>query len=893
MSVRRRLIPEAIQTSAMDCGPAALKALLEGHGIRASYGRLREACQTEVDGTSIDVLEEVAVRLGLDAEQIVIPADHLLLEEANALPALVVVRLADGRTHFVVAWQRHGGRVQLMDPGTGRRWPRAAGLLADLYIHEMAAPAADWRAWAGEEEFRATLQRRLRDLGVDAGAARDLIAAALEDPGWRPIATLDAAARTAAKLRAAGALRGAEAAALVPALLARAGEDAAAIPPGLWSARAAEPGDDGEEQVLIRGAIAVRVKGRLRNEATGAEALTPELAAALREPPSRPGRTLWQLIAGDGAARLAVLATAAALFGVVTVIEPLLLRGFFDLTRDLALPGQRLGALLGLGTFAVAALGVDLARVEGMLRAGRHLETRLRIAFLTKLPRLADRYFGSRPASDMAERSHSTHLVREIPALGAEALTLATTLALTSAGVVWLDPPSWPYVLAILAAAVGLPLLAQPALGERTLRVRVHRGALGTHQLDGLLGLTALRAHAAERALRREHEALLGEWVQAGWSTMRAALALEGAQQLLCLGLSAAALAAHLERSGASGLTLLLAWWLLLLPALGAELAVLARRYPDVRNVTLRLLEPLGAPEAPRAATELGEHRRGAVALHLEGVSVQAAGHAILEELELKIAPGSHVAVVGPSGAGKSSLLGLFLGWHAPTSGRALADGEPIAGAALDALRRATAWVDPSVQLWNQTLLENLLYGVERGAPPLADAFETAELAGILERLPNGLQTPLGEGGASISGGEGQRVRLARAALRSDARLVLLDEPFRGLDRERRRALLSRSLALWQEATLLCVTHDLAETLDFDRVLVIDGGRIVEDGPPAELAARPQGRYRALLDAEAAARTRLWEGEHWRRLRLVDGRLEEREAPVEGAGRLDHAAEGT
>src|SRR3569832_447942 len=82
---RRFFAPEVIQTSAMDCGPAALKCLLEGHGVGVSYGRLREACQTSVDGTSIDMLETLAQQLGLDAEQVMMPADNLLLPEAAAL----------------------------------------------------------------------------------------------------------------------------------------------------------------------------------------------------------------------------------------------------------------------------------------------------------------------------------------------------------------------------------------------------------------------------------------------------------------------------------------------------------------------------------------------------------------------------------------------------------------------------------------------------------------------------------------------------------------------------------------------------------------------------------------------------------------------------------------
>src|SRR5574339_533243 len=101
ITTRRRLLaPEVVQTSAMDCGPASLKCLLEGFGIHASYGRLREACQTDVDGTSIDTIEAAAVQLGLDAEQVMLPPDHLLLSESNALPALVVVRVPGGLTHF-------------------------------------------------------------------------------------------------------------------------------------------------------------------------------------------------------------------------------------------------------------------------------------------------------------------------------------------------------------------------------------------------------------------------------------------------------------------------------------------------------------------------------------------------------------------------------------------------------------------------------------------------------------------------------------------------------------------------------------------------------------------------------------------------------------------------
>lgn len=138
---QRFFVPEVVQTSEMDCGPASLKALLEGFGVSASYGRLREACQTEVDGTSINTIEQIAIQLGLDAEQIMIPADHLLLPEAKVLPALVVVRLPNGLTHFIIVWSQHGRFVQVMDPGIGRRWVDEKRLLAELYIHRFPVSA--------------------------------------------------------------------------------------------------------------------------------------------------------------------------------------------------------------------------------------------------------------------------------------------------------------------------------------------------------------------------------------------------------------------------------------------------------------------------------------------------------------------------------------------------------------------------------------------------------------------------------------------------------------------------------------------------------------------------------------------------------------------------------
>jgi ATP-binding cassette subfamily B protein len=203
-------------------------------------------------------------------------------------------------------------------------------------------------------------------------------------------------------------------------------------------------------------------------------------------------------------------------------------------------------------------------------------------------------------------------------------------------------------------------------------------------------------------------------------------------------------------------------------------------------------------------------------------------------------------------------------------------DGEVVAGARLQRLRRETVWVDPAVQVWNRSLWDNVMYGnAPHDVASPTRALEEADLLDVIERLDAGVQTVLGEGGGLVSGGEGQRVRLGRALNRAGARLVILDEPFRGLDRATRRKLLARARAFWRDATLVCVTHDVGETRAFEWVVVIENGRIVEDAPPEILAANPRSRYRAMLDGEEAVRRGMWESAAWRRLWIQDGELRE------------------
>jgi ATP-binding cassette subfamily B protein len=876
---RRFFAPEVIQTSAMDCGPASLKSILEGFGVGVSYGRLREACQTDVDGTSIDVLEDVANQIGLDAEQILVPIDHVLLDEADALPAIAVWKNPDGAPHFVILWRAAFGRVMVMDPAAGRRWLTRDEVTAGLYHHGMALPDEGWREWAGTEECTRPLARRLAAIG--AGGARGEIARALEDPTSRAMAALDAATRLVTSLvRGGGIDAGDEAARLVASLAEAARSDWETIPRAYWCARPHDPDEDGTARVFVRGAVLVRING-VRPRAPDAPELPPELDAALREPPARPLRQVFSMLREDGALTPVAIVLALVAAAIGGAIEALVFRGLLDVGRHLGLVEQR-GAAIGVVFLLLGALlALDLPTAGATLRVGRKLEARMRVAFLSKIPRLADRYFHSRPVSDMAHRAHAIHPLRQLPTIAARLVRSTLDLLVACAGLVWIDPRGAPLVAAVALVSIGAPWIAQRALVERDFRVRSYDGALTRFYLDALLGLFAIRTHGAERALRSEHAQMLGEWGRANRDRLRTSVVVDAVEQVVGAALAVGLAFDYLARTTEPAAVLLLLYWALAVPGYGQEIGAAARTYPGVRNLLLRLLEPLGAIEdhddasravAPAATAPSPTSSRGA-ALAFRGVTVRASGQTILESIDLEVRAGEHVAIVGPSGAGKSSFVGLLLGWHRPAAGVVEVDGERLEGDRLRAFRADIAWVDPAVQLWNRSLLENLTYGGAGGAA-VASILEQADLVALLERLPSGLQTSLGEGGALVSGGEGQRVRFGRAMTRPRSRLVILDEPFRGLDRERRSDLLGRARTLWRGATMLCATHDVGETRDFDRVLVVEGGRIVEAGAPSDLAARAGSRYRAMLDAEDDVRRGMWGDARWRRLVLRRGALE-------------------
>jgi ATP-binding cassette subfamily C protein CydD len=235
----------------------------------------------------------------------------------------------------------------------------------------------------------------------------------------------------------------------------------------------------------------------------------------------------------------------------------------------------------------------------------------------------------------------------------------------------------------------------------------------------------------------------------------------------------------------------------------------------------------------PLLTGDVGPYDRGAErsltaapAIEVTGLSVVFPGRELpaLEDVSLAVAPGELIGVTGTSGAGKSTLLRVLAGDLTPTAGAVLIDGNAASGLE----RRAITWLGQRPYLFSGTLAENIaLARSHADDAEVLDAALTAGLGPVLTRLPRGLETPVGEGGWGLSGGEAQRVALARTSLKR-ARLLLLDEPTAHLDSASELAIVEVIRGLAHEATTIVASHSPALLEACDRVVEFDRGRLVD-----------------------------------------------------------------
>jgi ABC-type multidrug transport system fused ATPase/permease subunit len=223
----------------------------------------------------------------------------------------------------------------------------------------------------------------------------------------------------------------------------------------------------------------------------------------------------------------------------------------------------------------------------------------------------------------------------------------------------------------------------------------------------------------------------------------------------------------------------------------------------------------------------------------------------VLDGVDLTIAPGEVVALVGPSGAGKSTVASLLLRFYDPQGGQVLFDGHDVRTLDPRWLRAHIGTVAQEPILFSTTVAENIRYGRPGASDQeVQDAAAAANAHPFVTRFPDGYQTLVGERGVQLSGGQKQRVAIARALLK-DPRLLVLDEATSALDAESEHLVREALERLMRGRTTLIIAHRLSTVKGADRVVVLDGGRIVQSGPHARLVAE-DGLYRRLVERQFA-----------------------------------------
>ena len=516
--------------------------------------------------------------------------------------------------------------------------------------------------------------------------------------------------------------------------------------------------------------------------------------------------------------------------------------------------------LLALLALAALRFALGLLQRRATFEAGARVADAVRQALEKRMRELGPRW-GTRQASgDLA-----TRLVDGVDALVpyyAGYLPQAAFAVLVPALILLVVLPADPWsALVLVFTAPLVPLFmvlagqaAEQASQRRWMRLR----RMGAHFMDALAGLTTLRLY---RAATRE-QALLEATGEAYRRETMAVLRIAFLSALVLEFFATVSIAVLAVLIGfrlmwgklafEQGLFVLLLAPEFFLPlrALGTQ----RHRRMDAAAAATDLVEWL-AVQLPQAAQVASPSPIAATQLTIDFERVGFAhedGRAVLRDLDLHLPPGTSLTLVGASGSGKSTLLSLLMGFDVPQSGRILVDGHDLARTDLDSWRRHVAWIPQRAHVFHGSLRDNLLIAAaDADTFTLWRALQAASLDGVVARLPQGLDTPLGERGHGLSGGECQRLALARAWLRN-APLLLLDEPTQHLDDATAASIDAALARLGEGRTVIRITHRLDGIRDDEHVAVLAEGHIVEHGRADALRAAG-GHFAGLLAAEQAA----------------------------------------
>ena len=378
--------------------------------------------------------------------------------------------------------------------------------------------------------------------------------------------------------------------------------------------------------------------------------------------------------------------------------------------------------------------------------------------------------------------------------------------------------------------------------------------ASNTRAVDSLLNFETVKYFGNERFEAERYDEDLARWEQARRRNRLSLFGLNGGQALIIAlaQTSIIGLAVLQVRDGQLSLGdfVLISQYMI---QLFLPLGFLGFVYREMKGAMANIERLFGLLDVRPALAD----RPGAPELVVRGGGIRfeqvafryQATRSILDVVNFEVPAGKKVAVVGASGAGKSTLVKLLFRFYDPSAGRILIDGQDIAGVTRESLRKAIGIVPQDTVLFNDTLLENLRYGKpDASDAEVAEAVRMAHLDAFIAQLPDGWETRVGERGLKLSGGEKQRVSIARTILKRPPILVF-DEATSSLDSRSEQAILTALREIALHHTSLVIAHRLSTVVDADSILVLDQGRIVEQGSHRELLASG-GRYAALWAAQ-------------------------------------------